>query len=165
VVVCTRSYTFSEDSTTTIGQFPVFLVRTGVEKGLSAPITFRGVAGVEDDFTYYVKMTLETAVDFIMAMEAREAAVFGVQPDPKAAWDSWRRDMNSMGEYEEDLGDEPVIGPSSRFVDCSKYYSWGGNGRTQGRIAMQSEERSLRWQKKEVCDMGMQLRELEGKQL
>lgn len=152
IIVCVRSYTFREDSTN-IGQFPVLLVRTGVEQGLSAPITFQGLAGAggNSDSAYYIKTALETAVDFVMALEAREAAVFGLQPDPKAAFESWKESLIcGMGLYEEDLGDEPVIGPSSKFVDVNKYSTWGGHGRCQDRAAKKYEESLLRWQRDEM---------------
>lgn len=149
IIVCVHSYTFREDSTT-IGQFPVLLVRTGVEQGLSAPITFQGVAGAGDDSdsSYYIKTTLETAVDFVMALEAREAAVFGLRPSPEASWESYLRRRRGWSPHEEkDFGDEPVIGPSSKFVDSKKYATWGGEGRRQDRVEREMEERLLRWRK------------------
>ncbi|KAH7161952.1 hypothetical protein B0J13DRAFT_614639 [Dactylonectria estremocensis] len=156
IIVCVQSYTYREDSTT-MGQFPVLLVRTGVEEGLSAPITFEGVAGAGDDSdsAYYIKTTLETAVDFVMSLEAREAAVFGLQPDPEAAWESYHRRLKGrVGQYEKDLGDEPVTGPSSKFVNGKKYTAWGGNGRHEDRFSSVTEERELRWQDAERRETG-----------
>ncbi|KAK7425898.1 hypothetical protein QQZ08_007612 [Neonectria magnoliae] len=153
IIVCVQSYTYREDSTS-MGQFPVLLVRTGVEEGLSAPITFEGMAGAGDDSdsAYYINTTLETAVDFVMSLEAREAAALGLQPDPKAAWESSHRHW--MGLYDEYLGDEPVTGPSSKFVDVKKYTAWGGRGKCQDRCSSITEERELRWQEKEWRERG-----------
>lgn len=60
-----------------------------------------------------VKTTLETAVDFVMGLEAREAAAFGLQPDPVASW--------------KPLGDDEMLltGPSSRFVDRTDFHIGG----------------------------------------
>jgi hypothetical protein len=33
-----------------------------------------------------IKLTLETAIDFVLDLEAREAAVFCLQSSPAAAW-------------------------------------------------------------------------------
>ncbi|KPM42375.1 hypothetical protein AK830_g4195 [Neonectria ditissima] len=115
-LVAAGHYTSHEDSTT-IGQFPVLLVRTGVEEGLSAPITFEGIAGGSAS-ARYVETTLEKAADFVMSLEAREAAVFGLQPDPEAAWESYLKGRKYwMGPYELDIADGPIAGPSSKFVD------------------------------------------------
>lgn len=72
------------------GRLPVHIVRTRVEDGLSAPITFDSIPedqregvvcenGVEISA---IETTLETAVSFLMDLEQREIAAFGLQPDP-----------------------------------------------------------------------------------
>ncbi|KAK0614117.1 hypothetical protein B0T14DRAFT_570091 [Immersiella caudata] len=71
-----------------IGQLRVLLIRTGVEEGLSAPISFEPIAhqiyalphGSHGEIA--VETLLDTAVDFILNLEEREVAAFGLQPDP-----------------------------------------------------------------------------------
>ncbi|KAK4202606.1 hypothetical protein QBC40DRAFT_150835, partial [Triangularia verruculosa] len=71
-----------------MGGNPVFLVRTGVEGDLSAPIDFNAIpqgrllASATELKKNVVKVSLETAVDFVMALEAREVAAVGLRPDP-----------------------------------------------------------------------------------
>ncbi|KAK3311093.1 uncharacterized protein B0T15DRAFT_548299 [Chaetomium strumarium] len=67
----------------TIGSLPVYLVRTGVEEGLSAPISFDSISDKVEpqEAEGVVKTNLETAIDFVMALDAREEASFGPQPD------------------------------------------------------------------------------------
>jgi hypothetical protein len=71
----------NEDSKT-VGKLPAFLVRTGIEDGLSASITFKPVVDKIDGYVgatrSIVKVTVETAIDFVLDLEAREAAVFGL---------------------------------------------------------------------------------------
>jgi hypothetical protein len=90
LVVVDSGFYGTEDSAT-VGRLPVFLVRTGVEEGLSAPITFTSIADKIDGYCGenqgVVKTDLETAVDFVMGLEQREAATFGPQPDITAGWD------------------------------------------------------------------------------
>lgn len=53
-----------------------------------------------------------------MDLEAREATAFGLQPDPVTAWktDGLAENIRII------LGqDEPLNGPSSRFVNTDKY--------------------------------------------
>ncbi|KAF7558220.1 hypothetical protein G7Z17_g204 [Cylindrodendrum hubeiense] len=147
IIVCTQSY-ISEDSKT-IGGIPALLVRTGIEVGLSAPITFDGIAGAEDSSSqFYVKTTLETAVDLVMSLEAREAATFGLQPTPEIAFEEYKRaGRERFAKYRDDLGDDPVVGPSSKFVDGRKYTRWGGFGRQFDIMQGLIEERELRRQK------------------
>ncbi|KAK4220326.1 hypothetical protein QBC37DRAFT_382009 [Rhypophila decipiens] len=73
----------------TIGNMFVFLIRTGVEEGLSAPITFDSLEGKIDPLSPsysskdgdVVKVSLETAIDFVQTLEIREMAVYGPHPD------------------------------------------------------------------------------------
>lgn len=121
---------------TDIGRMPVTLVRTGVEDGLSAPITFDSIAshltmvvlsGANGVMTA-VETDLETAVGFLMDLEQREIATFGLRPDPvestrnlqsgclvsrkglleEAERLSWSKDM------------QPLKGPSSSWVEMAK---------------------------------------------
>ncbi|KAK3358218.1 hypothetical protein B0T25DRAFT_631027 [Lasiosphaeria hispida] len=59
-----------------VGCLPIYLIRTGVEGGLSAPITFASIAEKIEkhlgDSGNAVKTTLETAIDFVMGLEAEK---------------------------------------------------------------------------------------------
>ncbi|KAI0157156.1 hypothetical protein GGR52DRAFT_565506 [Hypoxylon sp. FL1284] len=128
IIICAENY-HNEDSRA-VGRIPVFLVRTGIEDGLSAPVTFDSIADKIDGHTgeagSATKTTLETAIDFVMGLEAREAAAFGLQPDPVAAW---KNELTYVrGDWKEILGDELLMGPSSKFVDTAKYPEWRGEG-------------------------------------
>lgn len=131
IIDCSENYR-NEDSKT-VGRLPVFLVRTGIEDGLSAPITFESIADKIDGHTgearSATKTTLETAVDFVISLEAREAAAFGLHPDPIAAWEPSSGYVPRA--WKEIVGDELLIGPSSRFVDTEKYPEWAGDGEEQ----------------------------------
>ncbi|KAK3291520.1 uncharacterized protein B0H64DRAFT_330440 [Chaetomium fimeti] len=137
-ITCCADYD-NEDSTTA-GRFPVYLVRTGVEDGLSAPISFDAeLAAHRMKFMSenVVKTTLEAAVDFIMALEAREAAVFGTQPDP-AYIEAPPRDKE---------GRELTRLPSSQWVSDEKAaeWGWGGRGRLWDEVRCpRFEQRALR---------------------
>lgn len=65
-------------ATATISQFPVYLIRTGDmnEVGLSRPISFDFIKGKREQpypmDDRIVKTSLESAIEFVMALEARE---------------------------------------------------------------------------------------------
>lgn len=63
-----------------------------------------------------VKTSLETAITFVIELEAREAKVFGLQPDPIASWDP---DDSFIG-WRDIMPYDQMIGPSTRFVDVVK---------------------------------------------
>lgn len=87
IVICREDYT-NEDSNT-VGRFPVYIVRTCMEDGLSAPISSYSIAGpgyatrVCDD--NIIKDQLRTAMDFVMALKVHVASVFGIRSDPATA--------------------------------------------------------------------------------
>lgn len=124
-----------------IAQLPVLLVRTGIEDGLSAPISFEPIAhqihsAIHDTANgeTAVRVALEVAVDFIMMLEKRETDAFGHQPDPIAS----TRDLEDGGldgrygilQRAKKLGwgDEPLAGPSSEWVDTKIHTGWCGGG-------------------------------------
>ncbi|KAH8897354.1 hypothetical protein GQ53DRAFT_778467 [Thozetella sp. PMI_491] len=127
IVVCSQDYQ-NEDSAN-VGRLPVLLVRTGIEDGLSAAITFNSIqqsirrSVIQGEV---VETTLEVAIGFVINLEAREASVFGLQPDPEALWKS--DNGNSFAWWTKSRADEPPVGPSSRFVDEAKYTLWEGSG-------------------------------------
>ncbi|EAQ84450.1 predicted protein [Chaetomium globosum CBS 148.51] len=85
LIAITSCADYDGEDSSTAGRFPVYLVRTGVEDGLSAPISFDAEMAAQK-MKYVsenvVETKLEAAVDFVMALKAREIAVFGIQPDP-----------------------------------------------------------------------------------
>ncbi|KAK0747562.1 hypothetical protein B0T21DRAFT_354606 [Apiosordaria backusii] len=111
-----------------MGSLPVFLVRTGVEEDLSAPIDFQVIpqdkilTPATELKENVIKVTLETAVDFVSALEAREAAAVGLRLDPAL-----------------------FGGSTSHLVDMEKYPKWDGRGEEYDRrIMTHHEERELR---------------------
>jgi hypothetical protein len=131
LVVVDSKYYKTEDGSTTVGGMPAFLVRTGIEDGLSAPISFGSIAdridGYEGERQDVVKTTLEAAIDFVMGLEERERAAFGIQPPMADDWSDAA--CVNTGDWEaQPWGDEPLIGPSSRFVDAEEYPQWSGYG-------------------------------------
>ena len=79
IVASPNEYSVKESDATAVARWPVYLVRTGVENNLRAPISFDSIADRVQRQPHLpgdvmVKTTLETAVDFVLALEAREAA-------------------------------------------------------------------------------------------
>lgn len=105
------------------------MVRTGIEDGLSAPVTFGTIADKTDSYSKesqsVIKTNLATAVDFFMELEQRERAAFGPQPDTAVDFDV--RD-NYLRDWQKQREDELLVGPSSQWVDIEKYPQWTGPG-------------------------------------
>ncbi|ROW02447.1 hypothetical protein VMCG_06104 [Cytospora schulzeri] len=89
VAVAIRAKHYTQE-VTDVGSIPVLIVRTGVEEGLSAPITLDSISedsriavlpGSDGEISA-VETSLEAAVDFLMDLEQREIAAFGLRPDP-----------------------------------------------------------------------------------
>lgn len=124
-----------------IAQISVLIVLTGQDAGLSAPITFDTIATKVDVVAcnkrnhQAARASLETAVDFFMALEAREDAAFRPQPDlisstatnpddGESSYGDWCQFMaDSMGYFQ-----GPLTGPSSQWVNMNKFPSWTGYG-------------------------------------
>jgi len=119
---------YKPDSSTTVGRLPVLLVRTGIEEGLSAPITFESIADKIGGYLHNgepqmtVMTTLETAIDFAIGLENREREAFGRQANadevPAYYKEEWQRQWP----------DVPLPGPSSQWVDTTQDSEWSGNG-------------------------------------
>lgn len=130
-----------EDSKT-VGDIRVSLVRTGIEEGLSAPITFHTFqqqAGTEStDSPDTITTTLQPAVDFIIALEDREraASIFTTVPNS----DYLRYWKSCFGDQ------ESVCYPSSRLVSDEKAAEWGwcGDSEDKDSRAMNQWERRIR---------------------
>lgn len=130
----------TSDVTTT----SVLIVSTGVEDGLSAPISFNSISedqrtGVlcdEEGKVTAIETTLEPAVDFLMYLEQREIAAFGLRPDPvQSTWNleiGYCQPRDELLEIAVELGwsGDPHIlrQPSSTWVDPERYLRWSGPG-------------------------------------
>lgn len=140
IIVCSQSYK-NEDSKT-IGRLPVLLVRKGVEDGLSAPITFESIIDKIDEYAGEdgdaVRTTLETAIDFVMCLEARKAAVFGLQPDPVITYKSFPVTALTLESLRSGM---PLIGRSSQFVDREEFPLWSGDGEHSDSYIMATHEK------------------------
>ncbi|KAK0727920.1 hypothetical protein B0T26DRAFT_748209 [Lasiosphaeria miniovina] len=86
IVICGESF---NDQVLDIGQLSVLVIRTGVEEGLSAPISFGPIAHQISAFFHgshgetAVETALDTAIDFVMDLEEREIAA---EDDEKLGW-------------------------------------------------------------------------------
>ncbi|KAK3353817.1 hypothetical protein B0T25DRAFT_581508 [Lasiosphaeria hispida] len=117
-----------------------------IEDGLSAPITFAPIADkIENhlgDSGNAVKTTLATAIDFVMGLEAREAAAFGLRPDP-AVLARADPQIFRFGKHE-----IPHI-PSTQFVSDKNARKWGrceGDSKDYDtRIMPHYEQQEFRW--------------------
>ncbi|KAK0728061.1 hypothetical protein B0T26DRAFT_738537 [Lasiosphaeria miniovina] len=139
MVVCPADYR-KEDSAT-VGRLPVVLVRTGIEDGLSAPITFESIIQ-QDNISggNTITTTLEGATDFVVALEAREAATFGLRPDSSAIEP---RSLSYIGGMEKK---ELLLLPaasSASYVDDEDALAWGwcGSGVHYDSVPMPNHEK------------------------
>ncbi|KAF4434999.1 hypothetical protein F53441_13613 [Fusarium austroafricanum] len=133
----------------------VLVFLTGEQEGLSAPITLDTIDAPKlcyGDFNG-VETDLETAVDFVMALEKREEAVFGPQPNPFDATADGTTPFNEntllydgTNGFAKRLGwTGPLItGPSSQWVDMEKYPTWTGLGAADDAVSMNAWEK-LHW--------------------
>lgn len=134
---------YSLEDSNTVGDIRVSLVRTGIEDGLSAPITFSTIqqqAGTDaTDSPNTITTTLRAAIDFVIALEDRERAASAfITPGPSARY---------LWCWERDFGDqEPVRYPSSTFVSDENAAEWGwcGDSVDYDSRAMNGIERRIR---------------------
>lgn len=140
-----------------ISQIPVLLVLTGIDEGLSAPITFDRIADQvvvhrdqPTDSVQSAETTLSTAVGFLIDLEQRELAAFGQKPDfsdqPTRSLFVTDRMLKSYGRrYEWEAADVPQ-GSSANWVDTDIYQEWTGEGADYGEgTARDWEERARRY--------------------
>jgi hypothetical protein len=124
-----------DHTTPDIRQIPVLIVLTDVTDGLSAPITFEPILDritsvIQDNA---IQTTLETAITFILDLENREVAAFGVRPNPTIYAKDWtmlsRHSIKTL-RISDLLGweGEPLTGPSSTWVNRELYPEWSGQG-------------------------------------
>ncbi|KAM5364076.1 hypothetical protein ACJZ2D_011693 [Fusarium nematophilum] len=138
---------------TDMGKIPVLLTLTGEEHGLSQRLSFESISHQVEDFVSEtaVRVPLHIAIEFVLAQQEREIAAFGPQPDPV---ESTRGLQNGLHLHAEGLrhavrqlggGDEPVVGPSSTWVDTRVYTEWTGNGAWEDKRIYVWEEKRERW--------------------
>ncbi|KAF3060314.1 hypothetical protein CFAM422_011472 [Trichoderma lentiforme] len=145
LVIIVSDEKYNKEPSTALGDLPVCLARTGVEEELSAPILFEPLAAkviCHIEPGRVIQVTLETAIDFVIGLEAREAAAFGLRPDPATDWkpdedmlEAWR----SIGET------EPLVGPNSQWVDDNAYPQWSGSGKYNEVSLMPRYEKTAFW--------------------
>ncbi|PHH71582.1 hypothetical protein CDD80_5129 [Ophiocordyceps camponoti-rufipedis] len=123
---------YNDEDSKTVGKIPIYLVRTGIEDGLSEPISFASIADKIEGWTTNdsagepgipVKTTLETAIDFVIHLEAREVAAFGFHPDT-----AWRPDHSIAKLYSKLTGGATLVGSTTTFVNTDKFTEWVGDG-------------------------------------
>ncbi|KAF5005559.1 hypothetical protein FDECE_8011 [Fusarium decemcellulare] len=134
-----------------IATVSVLIVLTGETEGLSAPISFDSIADRAEVVTVGgkagVRTDLGTAISFVMFLEEREDAFFGPQPDPVASTahaETGRWVYEGEQSWAEALGwyNEPLVGPSSRWVDGEKYPDWTGGGAHMDAVVTQVWEQN-----------------------
>ncbi|KAL6363467.1 hypothetical protein LRP88_02883 [Fusarium phalaenopsidis] len=133
-----------------ITYMPVLIILTGQDDGLNAPITFDSIPDAEIVTIrgkIAARTNIETAMGSIMALEEREDAAFGPQPDPVASMAA--STGNSIHRYRRSTakelgwGNEILTGPSSQWADMNKYPDWTGLGARYDRILDVVERRSF----------------------
>lgn len=97
IVIHEKDYLFDER----LESVTVLLMRTGVEDGLSAHITFDSIPNpaitntiMRSDGTTI--LGIETAITFLLELEQREIAAFGLRPDPSNRPRVWRMLLDAM---------------------------------------------------------------------
>lgn len=124
----------------------VLIARTGIEHGLSAPISSDSIFADmrtnvlcdEKNEITAVETSLERAVDFLMELEQREIAAFGLRPDPVESTRNMEIGYCEPIDRDEVLGTAVKLGwsgdlqifkePSSTWVDTEQYPQWTGPG-------------------------------------
>lgn len=119
-----------------VGKMPALLTLTGEGDGLSLPLSFESIRDKVEDFISeaIVRVRLNTAIEFVIAQQEREAALFGPQPDPVESTKELENgtccNMQQVRAFANQLGwtGEPLQGPSSAWLDPESYTEWLGNG-------------------------------------
>lgn len=128
IILCTEAW--EKTGPSDIGSTSVCIFLTGMENsGLSAPITFDSIEEkaqvvLQDGPRKAVQTTLDTAIDFIMELEAREASA--APSDPAAGADYPEPEFPEA--YKSLFKEVTAWGPSSTWIDCNDYQKWTGSG-------------------------------------
>ncbi|KAK3905153.1 hypothetical protein C8A05DRAFT_13015 [Staphylotrichum tortipilum] len=154
-----------------IGQLPILLVLTGIEEGLSAPITFELVACQIHALHSHTgpfasiqaaETSLATAVRFVMDLEKREEAAFGPRPDPRttnmlAVRTPYLSPCTIWTVYQENGWDGKAdlpAGSSATWVDTAIYPYWIGEGARCEEVIAEEWERDCRRLARDAEDGG-----------
>ncbi|KAI3391471.1 hypothetical protein diail_7335 [Diaporthe ilicicola] len=131
VILCTEAW--NKTGPSEIGNTSVCMFLTGMENsGLSAPITFDSIedkiqAVLQLGPKKAVQTTLDTAIDFIMELERREASAAAGNPkDPVLGTDYPKPDFPEA--YNHFFEGVTTWGPSSEWIDVNAYQKWTGPG-------------------------------------
>lgn len=131
VILCTEAW--GQTGPSEIGNISVCMFLTGTENsGLSAPITFDCIedkiqAVLQRGPKQAVQTTLDTAIDFIMEIERREAsaaAAAGSPSEPPSGTDYPKPEFPEA--YSHFFEGVTVWGPSSGWIDGNSYQKWTG---------------------------------------
>ncbi|KAI0421095.1 hypothetical protein F5X98DRAFT_291637 [Xylaria grammica] len=121
-------------------QAQVQLTLTGITDGLSAPICFDEIQEYSTGDSYTpesqtITTTLDIATKFILHLEQREVAVFGVQPNVCNISPSnpylleYQEEAKKLGWVDERDGSLDDLSPrSSKWVDRTLFAKWLGRG-------------------------------------
>lgn len=144
IILCTEAW--GRTGPFEIGNTSVCMFLTGIgDSGLSTPITFDSI---EDKIQIFlqrglrmaVQTTLDTAVDFVMDLEHREASAAARLPS-----DSVRRGFYPRPPvpeaYQHFFEDVHGWGPSSKWIDANAYQKWTGPGAVVDLDSFNMEER------------------------
>lgn len=140
IAVALRTCTYDIDIAN-LGDTPVLIVCTGIERGLNAPVDLstidkedrRGVVTDSSGKLVAVETALSVAITFLMALEAREQHAFGMKPNPIQStrvltdYDVASTAKNVLGWDTKSMG--VLRGPSSTWVDLEKYPAGTSNKR------------------------------------
>lgn len=143
-----------------ISQLPVYIIRTGVTDGLSAPITLESIsmAGQDvaadiiresDGTVKAVRTSLEVAYNFLRCLEQREIAAFGQHPDPFESTKGLRAGYVQSGSQLRDTAGELgwkcewdfPEGPSSQWVPDGMILPWAPDVESSRKQRTLSRER------------------------
>lgn len=131
IILCTEAW--GKDGPSEIGNTPVCMFLTGEDIrdcGLSASITFDTIedkiqAVLQRGPKKAVQTTLNTAVDFVMELERREASARS-PPDPLSR--TYYPKPKFPGAYNHFFEGMTEWGPSSEWIDGNDYQEWTGPG-------------------------------------
>ncbi|KAI1133586.1 hypothetical protein F5Y10DRAFT_283893 [Nemania abortiva] len=143
-----------------VAQAQAQLILTGITDGLSAPICFDEIREYSVGNSYApgsqtITTTLDIATKFILRLEQREVAAFGVQPDIRSLSLTtpylleYRKKAKRLGWVEERDGSLDELSPaSSDWVNRTLFPKWLGRG------ALETMSRTLdlinqKWEKPE----------------
>jgi hypothetical protein len=131
IILCTEAWDKTDPAE--IGNTSVCIFLTGMDNsGLSAPITFDSIedkiqAILQRGPKKAVQTTLDTAVDFIMQLELREAEAAAEGPSDSAAKTDYPKPEFPEA-YNHFFEGVTAWGPSSEWIDGNAYQDWTGSG-------------------------------------